>query len=302
MNKSVILLDGGMGQELVRRSGIAPTPLWSTRIMLDNPSLVEELHIDFIKAGAKVIALNNYTATPWRLSRDASIDLFEPIHQSAKEIAASAKQKSGQGGIKIAGCLPPVVASYKPSLVPSEQECLDQYRRLVNIQKDGIDIMLCETLATIREAFTAVKAATEVGLDTVVSFTLDDNNPEALRSGESLSDAIETVIPFGVKAVSVNCSMPETVTAALPLMTKKIPIIGCYANGFQSVALLEVGGTTANLKARQDLTPQLYAQYALEWAKAGVKIIGGCCEVGPSHIAEVRRVLNHAGYEITPFP
>lgn len=301
MSKSVILLDGGMGQELVRRSGLTPTPLWSTRVMLDNPSLVEKLHIDFIEAGAKVIALNNYTATPWRLSRDASIDLFEPIHQSAKKIAASARQKSGQNDVKIAGCLPPIVASYKPNLVPSEQECLDQYRRLVNVQKDGIDMMFCETLSTVREAVTAVKAATEEGLDTVVSFTLDDENPRSLRSGENLEDAIEALTSFGVKAISVNCSMPETVTAAIPLLTKKVSTAGCYANGFQSIAPLEAGGTTAGLKARKDLTPQLYAQYALQWAKQGVKIIGGCCEVGPSHIAEVRRVLTDAGYELPPF-
>jgi len=63
MEKSITLLDGGMGQELIRRSGAAPTPLWSTRVMLDNPELAETLHVDFIKAGAKVIALNNYTAT-----------------------------------------------------------------------------------------------------------------------------------------------------------------------------------------------------------------------------------------------
>lgn len=301
MSKSVILLDGGMGQELVRRSGLTPTPLWSTRVMLDNPSLVEKLHMDFIEAGAKVIALNNYTATPWRLSRDASIDLFEPIHQSAQKIAASARQKSGQNDVKIAGCLPPIVASYKPNLVPSEQECLDQYRRLVDIQKDGIDMMFCETLSTVREAVTAVKAATEEGLDTVVSFTLDDENPRSLRSGENLEDAIEAMTSFGVKAISVNCSMPETVTAAIPLLTKKVSTAGCYANGFQSIAPLEAGGTTAGLKACKDLTPQLYAQYALQWAKQGIKIIGGCCEVGPSHIAEVRRVLTDAGYELPPF-
>ena len=118
MIKSVVLLDGGMGQELIRRSGLPPTPLWSARVMLDNPALVEELHIDFIEAGAKVISLNNYTATPARLTRDANINLFEPIHQAAKKTAQSAREKSGASGVMIAGCLPPIVASYKPELSP----------------------------------------------------------------------------------------------------------------------------------------------------------------------------------------
>ena len=87
MTKKIVLLDGGMGQELIKRSGQKPTPLWSARVLLDNPELVQELHSDFIKAGAQVISLNNYTATPFRLRRDASIDLFDEIHQSAKTVA-----------------------------------------------------------------------------------------------------------------------------------------------------------------------------------------------------------------------
>ncbi len=298
MDKSIILLDGGMGQELIRRSGQTPTPLWSVRVMLDNPDLVEQLHIDFIKAGAKIITLNNYVATPLRLTRDASLDLFAPIHKAAKEAAISARQKSGISDIMIAGCLPPIVASYKPELTPSAEVCLAQYRELVAIQKDSIDLIFCETIGTIRAATAAASAAQEAGLPTIVSFTLDDENPDKLRSGEPLIDAVKAVRPLSVKAVTVNCSMPETVTAAMPLLTEAFPIVGGYANGFQSIASLEAGGTTAGLKARKDLTPAAYAEYALGWAKAGAKVIGGCCEVGPAHIAEMGRVFRANGYDI----
>lgn len=301
MNNSVILLDGGMGQELIRRSGQPPTPLWSSRVMLDNADLVQDLHLDFIKSGAKVITLNNYTATPTRLARDASVDLFASIHNAAKIAAKLARKKSGISDVMIAGCLPPLVASYKPELAPDSSQCLEQYRVLVAIQKDGIDLILCETLATIREAVAAVTAAREADLPTIVSFTLDDENPEKLRSGESLSNAIDAVMPLDVKAITVNCSMPETVTLAMPILTSLCPIVGGYANGFQSIAPLDAGGTTAGLKARIDLSPTVYAEYALDWANAGAKIIGGCCEVGPNHITEVNRALIKAGYDIVSF-
>lgn len=301
MSKSVILLDGGMGQELIRRSGQPPTPLWSARVMLDNPDLVEELHIDFIKAGAKVITLNNYTATPARLSRDASVDLFIPIHEASIKTAKSARDKSGVSDVMIAGCLPPLVASYKPELVPDEKDCLEQYRDLVAIQKDGVDIMFCETIATIREAVAAVTAAREVGLPTQLSFTMDDENPERLRSGELLTDAVQAVTPYDVSAITVNCSMPETVTSAMPILADIFPKVGGYANGFQSIAPLDAGGTTEGLKARKDLTPISYARYALSWAEAGARIIGGCCEVGPEHIAAVKTVLEKEGYNIVSF-
>ena len=301
MHKSIILLDGGMGQELIRRSGLPPTPLWSARVMLDNPDMVEALHLDFIKAGAKTIALNNYTATPTRLTRDASIDLFEPIHEAAKKVALSAREKSGVSGVKIAGCLPPIAASYKPELAPCADECLDQYRKLVTIQKDAIDVMFCETIATIREGVAAATASQEAGLETIVSFTIDDENPQTLRSGESLLEAIDAVKPLGIAAVTINCSMPEAVTAAMPLLVDAFPIVGGYANAFQSIENLEAGGTTASLKARKDLTPESYAEYALKWVKAGAKIVGGCCEVTPAHIAEIDRVLRAEGFGIASF-
>ncbi|NNC37364.1 MAG: homocysteine S-methyltransferase family protein [Hyphomonadaceae bacterium] len=300
MDKSITLLDGGMGQELVRRSGKPPTPLWSARVLLDEPDLVEALHLEFIEAGAKIIALNNYTATPFRLKRDANPELFEPIHNAAIKVAHSARNKSGKSDVKIAGCLPPLVASYKPELVPKAEDCLAQYRELVDVQKDGIDLMFCETVATIREAIAAATASTEAGLETVVSFTLDDDNPRNLRSGEPLTDAIEAVKPFRIAAITINCSAPETVNMAMPILVDKFPVVGGYANGFQSIDTLEAGGTTKGLKARKDLTPEIYAQYALGWAKMGAKIIGGCCEVGPAHIAEIDRVLRAAGYTINP--
>ncbi len=66
----IVLTDGGMGQELIRRSGKEPTPLWSARVLLDEPELVRDLHVDFIRAGARVITINTYSATPERLARD----------------------------------------------------------------------------------------------------------------------------------------------------------------------------------------------------------------------------------------
>jgi S-methylmethionine-dependent homocysteine/selenocysteine methylase len=227
--------------------------------------------------------------------------LFEAIHSSAIKIARSAREKAGVSDVQIAGCLPPIIASYKPELTPGFDDCLAQYRRLVAVQKDAVDLMFCETMATIREGVAAATAAREAGLRTIVSFTLDDDNPAQLRSGENLVDAVAAVAPLNVDAVAVNCSTPETITAAMPALVAMFPCVGGYANGFRSIAALDAGGTTAALKAREDLSPAAYATYALQWANAGAKIIGGCCDVTPDHIAEVMRALNAAGYDITTF-
>ncbi len=299
MGRSVILLDGGMGQELVKRSDQEPTPLWSAKVMLDNPELVQTVHEEYIQAGAKVITLNNYTATTERLSRDATVDLMAPIHRAAKEAARRARNKTADKGVEIAGCLPPLVASYKPELAPSSEECLQSYRDLVDFQKDGVDLFIVETASNICEAVAATRAVEEIGMPVWTSFTLSDDESSTLRSGESLEYAMEQVIAAGADAVLINCSMPETIQRALEVLNHACVPTGAYANGFKSIAGLDAGGTVKSLSAREDLSPQIYAKWGLNCVDAGLTIIGGCCETSPAHISALKTELEKAGYEIT---
>ena len=55
----ITLLDGGMGQELIRKSRQKPHPMWSAKVLLDEPEIVDEVHCEFIKAGSRIITLNN---------------------------------------------------------------------------------------------------------------------------------------------------------------------------------------------------------------------------------------------------
>ena len=111
--RSVILTDGGMGQELLRRSQVPPTPLWSARVLLDEPELVHDLHVEFIRAGARVITINSYAATPERLAREGQAEMFEPLQRRALDLAHSAREAAQVGEeLRIAGCLSPLFGSY----------------------------------------------------------------------------------------------------------------------------------------------------------------------------------------------
>ncbi|MFW6346743.1 MAG: homocysteine S-methyltransferase family protein, partial [Halomonas sp.] len=192
----ILLLDGGMGQELAARSRRPVTPLWSAQVMLDEPELVTAVHGEFIAAGARVITLNNYSATPLRLARDGDPTLLEPLHAAALDAAHRARQQSG-GDVSIAGCLPPLVASYHPDSVPDDATCLRDYRRLVELQAAGVDLFLCETMSLAREARAATLAATQSGLPVWVAFTVDDQDGTRLRSGEKLAEAARDVVAAG---------------------------------------------------------------------------------------------------------
>ncbi|WP_168016547.1 homocysteine S-methyltransferase family protein [Halomonas salinarum] len=286
---SIVVLDGGMGQELVRRAGEPPTPLWSTHILSEYPDVVQGLHEDFIRAGSRVITLATYTATPERLTRDGQPSSLEMLHRRALELAQQAVTVCGED-VAIAGCLPPLVASYRPDQSPTGEAALASYRRIV-AAGEGVDLWLCEAMASLDEMRTAATAASETGLPVWVAVTLDDAHPDRLRSQEPLSEAVALAEALGVQALLINCSKPETIEASLDVLMGFSGMTGAYPNGFTSIEGLAPGGTVSSLEVRHDLDPQAFTETATRWVEAGIDIIGGCCEVGPSHIARLADVL-----------
>lgn len=283
---TITLLDGGMGQELIHRSSQPASPLWSAKVLMDEPEIVEAVHREYIDAGATVLTLNTYSATPERLARDASEDLFEPLQAKAIEVALKAK---GDSDTQIAGCLPPLFGSYRPEAAPDYDVCLDTYRKVVACQKDAVDIFLCETMSSVKEAETATLAAKESGKPVWCALSLDDENAMKLRSGESVEEGIEAAKKAGADVILFNCSSPETISKAMPTLAKCGLPFGAYANGFIKADILQLGGTVDCLEARTDLGPNEYADFCQQWINQGASIIGGCCEVGPAHIAELKR-------------
>ena len=282
----ITILDGGMGQELIHRSSMPPSPLWSAQVMMDEPEIVEAVHRDYFDVGADILTLNTYSATPERLARDASEDLFEPLQARAIEIA---KRVKGDSNLLIAGCLPPLFGSYHPENTPEFQVCLETYQRIVNFQKDHVDIFLCETMSSIKEANSATAAAKESGNPVWCALSVNDTDGKRLRSGELVEDAVEVLIKLEVDAILFNCSAPEAISEGMPILAKAGVPFGAYANGFTKADDLEIGGTVDGLETRKDLDPQQYAEHCSNWVSMGATIIGGCCEVGPAHIEELKR-------------
>jgi S-methylmethionine-dependent homocysteine/selenocysteine methylase len=284
-----------MGQELLRRSSREVTPMWSADIMLNEPSLVTDLHREFIDSGARVITLNTYTATPQRLRRENQLDKLEFLHQQAMRAAQDAVALSKRNDVAIAGCLPPLVASYRAEVCLPFAESLATYRRLVQLQSPCSDIFICETMSSITEARAACTAAFESGKPVWLAFTVSDENPEQLRSGESLRDALLALASFGVQATLINCSQPEAVSACWRFLDPSKGKLGAYANGFVSVDSLYPGDSVKKLEMRQDLSPTQYTEHAMNWVRRGASIIGGCCEIGPDHIKALHSKLCSEG-------
>lgn len=286
----IILLDGGMGQELVQRAGDRPTPLWSTQVMIDHPGLVAEVHDDYRRAGATVHTTNTYAILRDRLIGTGLEDRFEVLH-------AAALQEAKDAGV-LAGSIGPLGGSYRPDLLPPHEIAVGIYKEVVGILAQKVDLILCETVASVAHARAVLEATTATGKPVWLALTVNDQDGTKLRSGEPLAD----VLPLAGTAAAIlaNCSSPEAIDTAIGVLATGGKPFGGYANGFTQIAerFLEAKPTVDALTARQDLGADAYATFAMGWIARGATIVGGCCEVGPAHIATLADSIRAAGHQI----
>ena len=290
----ITLLDGGMGQELVRRSGDRATPLWATQVMLDHPGMVADVHRAYRDAGATVATTNTYAIHRDRLAGTPYADQFQSLYDRALTEA-----ETGCDGVgRIAGAIGPLIASYRPDIHPTPDVAIPLYAEAAALMAPRVDLILCETVASVDHARAVLAGALTAGKPVWLAVTVDDTDGTRLRSGEPVAKVLDVV--QGAAALLVNCTAPEAIRATLDLFAQGDLPFGAYANRFTQITndFLKDKPTVDSLSARQDLTPAAYAEHAMGWIAQGATIVGGCCEVGPSHIAALAAAITDAGHRI----
>ena len=292
------LLDGSIGQELVKRSGDRPTPLWSTQVMIEHPKLVGEVHLDYFQAGATIATTNTYAVLRDRLARIGMEDAFEELTEAAVLSARRARAAHGHG--RVAGSIGPLIASYRPDICPPAEQAAEAYADAVRLMKDHVDLFLIETVSSVEQADGALRACSGQGVPVWLALSVDDDDGTKLRSGEGLDEIAPLVETFQPDALCINCSRPEAIGTALEILKQFGKPFGAYANGFTKISegFLQDAPTVDALQERTDLGPEAYAKFVMGWIDQGATIVGGCCEVGPDHIAELARQCRAAGYDI----
>ena len=291
----VILLDGGMGQEIVNRGGKGGYGEWATAALHEDPDMVRQIHCDYIRAGADVITTNTYATTRTRLRHLAMEDRLDKLVKVAGQLALQARDDCAQPDVQIATSVPPLEASYASEFALSYQQTVAEFAELMDLLDPYIDIYLGETLSTIFEARALLEAASGRGKPVWLSLTLQDHGSSNLRSGERLSEAIESFGNIAPDVLLINCCTPDSISSALPALSASGLPFGAYANGFVEIPdIWDEQGGLSQLATRTDLTPEVYAGEVRAWIAGGATIVGGCCEVGPAHIARLRELIDQS--------
>ncbi len=286
---AVLLLDGGMGQELFRRGLAQSDRLWGARALLDAPDAVREIHEAYLAAGADVITTNTYSTAPPVLAQADLAEHVAELNKTAGRLAVQARDAHG-GDALIAGSLPPLGGSYRPDQVGDDLWMVDNYRRMAEALAPFVDVLLAETLSTSAEARAAASAAVSVARPIWIGWTVDADG--LLLGGETVAEAVEGMKINGVLA---NCAPPEAVSQAIAdVVASGAERVGGYANGFAGIP--EGWDVTSagidQLGERDDMGPDAYADIVRTWLDKGANLVGGCCQIGPDHIAALRALID----------
>jgi len=295
MNQEITILDAGMGKALKMQGVEIPETIWSANALLVAPEKVQSIHEENILAGATMITTNTYGVIRSDLQKVGIEDQFKTLNLQAAGLAQAAIKSTGKD-VKIAGSLPPLNGSFRPDRVRSIDQSEPLYREQAEILAPHVDVFLCETMSHINEAIAAARAARSTGKPVIVSFTLHEEKPGKLRSGQSLEDAIKELGEFDLEGLSANCTLPERILDAMPILAQSdLNYIGGYANAFTHVPedwLLDgEKPSDGPLQLRDDLSPEMYAKFVGHWINQGATLVGGCCGTLPSHIAAIATSL-----------
>ncbi|WP_109077767.1 homocysteine S-methyltransferase family protein [Aggregatibacter kilianii] len=296
---NITILDGGMGRELARRKAPFQQPEWSALALYQQPSAVQAVHEDFIRSGAQIITTNSYAVVPFHIGEQRFHADGKTLADLAGRLAKSAVQNSGVSTVKIAGSIPPLFGSYRFDLYePNRVQEVAQ--PIIDGLAPYVDFWLCETQSSATEPQAIKPLLPKDGRPLWTSFTLQDDEPTdvpRLRSGETVESAVEKMIELGVEAILFNCCQPEVIEQAIAVAKTTLHAkhaahirIGAYANAFPP----QPKDATANDgldDIRDDLNPQQYFAWAQKWVANGATIVGGCCGIGPEHIAVLAEKL-----------
>ena len=297
--KKIRILDGGMGQELLNR-GLKPKgTLWSAHALIDESchQMVIDAHLDFINAGAEVIVTSTFTARRNRLIQNDCEKYFEQINIKAVELAQKARDISKKD-ILIAGGLPNQKQTYESNLGKDLDSIEKNFYDQAKILKNGIDFFYLDVMSSGLECEIALKTIESFNLPVLVGVHLRDNGQ--LPSGEKIEDIVKNYKNKNWLGIIMACVSPKAYEAVTNNL-KKIDIpYGFKLNAFKkipygyTVASKDAWGNAGNpntvLGINTELNESKFYEYVKKFKENGATILGGCCEIRPSHIKEISKL------------
>ncbi len=289
-----VILDGGLATELEAQGHDLNHPLWSAKLLLENPKAIVDAHLAYLNAGAECVISASYQAS---VEGFTSLGLNNlQAEQAIADSVALARQAVNQYQENHPNNKAPIVAAsvgpygayladgseYHGNYQCTEAELYDFHKqRLKLLTSTSAELLACETIPSLLEANVLSNLLSELNKPFWLSFSCQ--NGEQINDGHLIKDAVNAIKGNpNLVAIGVNCTSPVYIEELIGNIKEQcdIPILVYPNSGEEYNPQTKTWHGTTN--------PDDCALAAKKWLQKGAHIIGGCCRMGPDHIKAIK--------------
>ena len=279
--RKIIIADGATGTNLMLR-GLergATIEQW----VIEHPDKIENLHKDFIKAGAEIILTATFGGSEIHLERSGLKEKFSRINRLAVHIAKEATKNTR---VLVAGSIGPLGQMLKPLGTLEYKDAEIYYsNQAAALTSAGVDLIVIETQFDMNEAKAAINGVKSSSNEALVcSFSFDRGTKTMM--GVSPSSFAKEVEDFELSAIGINCgkSLNDNFLALQELASTTEKPIWFKPNA--GLPHLDASGAPT-----YNITPNQMAEKVGIWIEIGCRIIGGCCGTTPDHLKVIAEAV-----------
>ncbi|EME87876.1 uncharacterized protein MYCFIDRAFT_128460 [Pseudocercospora fijiensis CIRAD86] len=314
-SEGVLIVDGALATELETRGHDLNHPLWSAKLLKENPASVQDVHLDYFKAGANIAITASYQAGLEGLTTHFGIEEPEArllIKRSveAAKAARDAFSTSPDGSGKtllVAGSVGPYGAFLADGseYTGDYKKTVDEFKRfhrsrIAVLIEAGVDLLAVETMPNLSEIKALLELLQTEFPQAIAWLACSMKDAAHLCDGTSWQSVLDLVNEHRSPLVSfgINCVQPHETADALDHIRRytDLPLI-CYPNSgeiWESATHTWHGSQQRTLlddhSSKSEAASQLAAEFDT-WTKAGARLVGGCCRTGPAFIAAIHAHL-----------
>jgi len=275
----ILIGDGAMGTMLYAR-GIYINRCFD-ELNLSNPKIVQDIHREYLDAGADFIETNTFGANSFKLTPHG---LEHKLYEINYWGAALAREVAGYSKL-VAGSMGPLGRPIQPfGSVTKDEATASFIEQAKALEAGGIDLFILETFNDLEMLIIAVKALQAMSKKPIIAQV--SFSDEAIKVyGVTPVKVVRRLEALQVAAAGINCSTgPQPILEKIQQMARMSSI---------KLSAMPNAGMPKFVDGRLIYlaSPEYFAEYAKRFIQSGVSIIGGCCGTTPDHIRAIKAAV-----------
>jgi len=274
-----LLLDGAIDSYIQQKGIDTDDILWTTKINLENPELIIQIHREYIYAGADIITTNSFRTNPSSVIKSGlSLTSSEYVRQAV----SLAIQASEGSEVLIAGSNAPAEDCYQKLRTLSNTELEKNHKYHIDLlMVNEVDFILNETQSHLDEIRIICQHCDENSIPYILSLYLDERLN--LLSGENVGYVLSLLQDHNPMAIGFNCISAEILLKLIRSTT--LPLTwGFYLNcgcGSPQDKVINCG-----------VNPEEYLQIVKTSMQYHPSFVGSCCGSNPEHTKSLRKFFD----------